>query len=224
MIRRHLLFCIWSLLVAGALAQGPDPRWLPVRDGQGWTFTDPVYLYSLSFPDNFILEADPEAMRAMAEFSKGYLQNPSVQARRPRFTLTDSTRFRPDFVPSLNGVVLDMPDSLAGMTRERFFGQAKTQIEAGLKGAVVTCEAYVTLNGLEFYRVDYQFPLPPADALVQARCYAYYDPQAGVGYAFTVGSRGAKAQEDMEALEAPLRTIHIVPLSPPSRKSSGPAG
>lgn len=217
-----MFLLMWSCLWLSGWAQAPDPRWQPVREGEGWRFTDPVYGYSLCFADNFVLEANPEAMRSMAEYSKEVLGPDSCQPLGPRFTLTDSTRFRPDFVPSLNAVVQSFAGG-AAISREQFFGKAKEQVEAGLKGARVTGQQWVVLNGLEFYRLDYEFPFPPTGTLIYARCYAYYDVKARVGYAFTVGASGPSAPEDMEALEVPLRTIHIAPLPAPAGQE-GPSG
>lgn len=207
------------LLIGAAFAQPPPSGYEAVKEGEHWKFTDPVYGYSLTFSDDFVLEANADAMREVAEHGKEVLLSESA-GLRPRFTLINTRLMRPDFVPSMNATVHQMPPS--ALSPDQFYAAARSEIESGLQGAVVTGEQRVEIHGTSFHRVDYQFPIPALERLAYARCYCFYDQTSGLAYAFTLGSSGPRAQQDMEVFEAPMSTVRLV--SQPRPKEGGPVG
>jgi hypothetical protein len=189
---------------------------LPVQAGadvDSKTYVNKAWGYSIEYPGDYLLINDPEVIKVFAqegareafkdsadeqlldEMEKvtGYqfiLMCPPVEGEPP--------------VANLNLVIEQVAQP--GVTNQQYF-QAAVSVLPKLNAEITTEPRVVTLQGRQFYSLDYTLPNQPEP--ITGRVYVHYDAGSRTAFALTIAGNLESGAEEFRTLEAVLETFTI---------------
>ena len=181
----------------------------PVKEGDHYVFTDPEYGYSISYPEDFFFDASPELEKLVQQFSK---ENMDMDMPKSVGIRCFIFRYKPqsvEFNPNLNCVVEKVSPAMGNIDTKQYTTLARGILQKQLKATVKGESTSEMINGKEFYRTDYSFPLPGTELVLKSRAYTYYDPSQRVAFGFPLGTFEGDESDDMEELDRVLHTVKM---------------
>ena len=181
----------------------------PVKEGDHYTFTDPEYGYSISYPEDFYFDASPELEKQVEQFSKDNLDLDMPKSVGIRCFVF---RYKPqsvEFNPNLNCVVEKVPQAMGNIDTKQYTTLARGILEKQLKANIKGESTPEMVNGKEFYRTDYTFLLPGTELVLKSRAYTHYDPSQRVAFGFTLGTVEGDKSDDMDELDKVFHSVKM---------------
>lgn len=206
------LFLLLLLLLSPTTVLSQPRSFEPVRNGDGWLFTDPEYGFSLSYSDDFKFRSQ-QTMKAILEARGSNMQ--SSPNHSTRMTLGAVRLKREKYVPNLTASVQGRHPALDPLTNLEYANSLKERMTAGDGAIFQGAPQPEIINDVEFYR--FELVQEVTGRPLYSRVYCHYDSDALLGYIFLLSTRSQKHRgSDLDFVEKAFRTVRLT-------KRPGPA-